>query len=92
MSTCPWWCTAHRTDVDSVDGIATSTHARKCGKHGVVVIQMHDVTDPLRPRLIEQGVIVELSCDAGSVVSPDYARELAASLTEAAIVAEQFDT
>ncbi len=51
---------------------------------------MHDVTDPLRPRLVEQGVVVDLSDDAGSIIPADYARELAAALTEAAMIADQF--
>jgi hypothetical protein len=90
MSTCPTWCTDHRTDIDQVGGAITSTHLHACGEHGVVVIQMHDITDPDHPRLVEQGIIADLD-DSGGIITTSQARALVADLVEAAQIAEEFD-
>jgi hypothetical protein len=91
MSTCPTWCSDHRTATDEVDGTITSTHAHACGELGVMVIQMHDITEPHVPRLVEQGILVDLADDAGAIITPIYARALAADLLEAAAIADQLD-
>jgi hypothetical protein len=63
---------------------------RACGDLGVVVIQMHDITDPEHPRLVEQGILVDLDDTASAIITSSHARALAADIIEAAAIADRF--